>query len=56
MLVLTRHPGQAIRIGNDVLVRVLDVLDQRVILGFEAPESVEIWREEIPFADESASA
>ena len=54
MLVLSRNPGQAIRIGEDVVVRVLEIKDERVILGFEAPVAIEIWREEVPFDGEPA--
>jgi carbon storage regulator len=54
MLVLSRNPGQAIRIGDDIVVRVLEVLDNRVKLAFEAPADVEIWRDEIPFDEEPA--
>lgn len=47
MLVLTREPDQAVRIGSDVIVRVVGVRGERIRLGFEAPPHVVIDREEI---------
>jgi len=47
MLVLTRETEEAVRIGADVVVRVVGVRGGRVRLGFEAPPDVIIDREEI---------
>lgn len=47
MLVLTREREQAVRIGADVLVKVVGVRGERVRLGFEAPVGVSIDREEV---------
>ena len=47
MLVLTRHLGEAIVIGGNCLVRVLYIEPGRVKLGFEAPASIHIIREEL---------
>jgi carbon storage regulator len=44
MLVVTRRPGEAISIGDDVRVVVLSVEGDRVRLGIEAPRAVEIRR------------
>jgi carbon storage regulator CsrA len=52
MLVLTREREQAVRIGADVLVKVVGVRGERVRLGFEAPPEVTIDREEIYQAKE----
>lgn len=46
MLILRRRPGEAIRIGNDVVIVVLSVHGQRVRLGIEAPRHVPIDRDE----------
>lgn len=46
-LILTRAPGQRILIGTDVVVEVLEVRGNRVRLGFTAPLSVSIHREEV---------
>ncbi len=47
MLVLTRKPNQAVRIGTDVEVRVLEVSDGQVRLGITAPRWVPVHREEV---------
>lgn len=57
MLVLTRKRGEAIVVGENVRVTVIDVQGNRVRIGFEAPVEVRIRREELPEAgrDEAAS-
>jgi carbon storage regulator len=47
MLVLTRKLGENIRIGDDVKVYVLEVRSGQVKLGIDAPQGVDIHREEI---------
>ena len=47
MLLLTRRPGETIRIGSDVVVTVLGVNGQQVRLGIEAPRDVTVHREEV---------
>ncbi len=47
MLVLTRKEGEMLRIGPEVTVKILEVRGGQVKLGFEAPRTVEIYREEI---------
>lgn len=47
MLILTRKPGEVIRIGNDVAIKVLGVNGQQVRLGIDAPKGVPVDREEI---------
>jgi len=47
VLVLTRKPNQAIRIGADVEVRVLEIADGQVRLGITAPRWVPVHREEV---------
>jgi len=59
MLVLTRKPGEKIRIGEDVILTVLEVRAGTIWLGFSAPEATRIWREEVlsvkGFSDESSN-
>lgn len=55
MLVLTRKVGEAIRIGADVTVQVLEVRGGQVRLGFIAPAGVRILRDEVFRAMESAN-
>ena len=47
MLVLTRKPGQRIRIGDEIEVTLLEVSGDRVRLGFSAPPDVAIHRQEV---------
>lgn len=47
MLVLTRKVGQAIVIGDNIVVRVLGVRGSWVKLGVTAPGGAPIMREEL---------
>lgn len=47
MLILTRKPGETIRIGNDISVTVLGVSGQQTRLGIDAPAGVAVHRQEI---------
>lgn len=49
MLVLTRKIGETIVIADNIRVTVVDVRGSQVRLGFQAPDSVRIQREEICF-------
>ena len=46
MLVLTRLTDERVFIGDDIIVKVLGVSGGIVRLGFEAPKSVAIVRED----------
>jgi len=47
MLVLTRHRGESIMIGDEVTVTVLGVKGNQVRVGINAPKHVAVHREEI---------
>ncbi|GMR05335.1 MAG: carbon storage regulator CsrA [Thermodesulfobacteriota bacterium] len=47
MLVLTRKSGETIRIGDNIRVVVVEVKDNHVKLGIDAPQDCTIHREEI---------
>jgi carbon storage regulator len=47
MLILTRRVGEAVMIGDEVVVTVLGVKGSQVRLGIEAPKDVAVHREEI---------
>ena len=47
MLVLSRRGGEAIVIGGDVKVTVLEVRGDLVRLGIEAPRSISVHRLEV---------
>ncbi|WP_421526804.1 carbon storage regulator CsrA [Pseudomonas brenneri] len=47
MLILTRRSGEAINIGDDIVIRVLAVDGGQIRIGVEAPKEVPVHREEI---------
>lgn len=47
MLILSRKSGQAIMIGDKVVVRVVEVRGNQVSIGVEAPRDVIVDREEV---------
>ena len=47
VLVLTRNVGESVVIGDEVIVKVIEVRGDVVRLGVEAPSSVRIYREEL---------
>lgn len=44
MLVITRRKGDWVRIGDDIFIIVLDIQEDHVRLGFDAPRHVHISR------------
>ena len=55
MLVLSRKPGERIRIGEDIFVEIRRVEGNRVTVAIDAPRNVHILRGELErFADEFA--
>ena len=47
MLILTRRVGEAIRIGDEISVTVLEVKGSQVRMGFSAPKDVAVHRQEV---------
>lgn len=47
MLVLTRKLGEAITIGDNIKIVIVDLDGTQVKLGIEAPRDVEVYREEL---------
>ncbi|HHL39963.1 MAG TPA: carbon storage regulator [Deltaproteobacteria bacterium] len=47
MLVLTRKAGEGIRINDDIRIVVVEVRENQVKIGIEAPRSLPVHREEI---------
>ncbi|MBI5236844.1 MAG: carbon storage regulator CsrA [Deltaproteobacteria bacterium] len=47
MLVLTRKSGEGVRIGDDIRIVVVEVRENQVKIGIEAPLSKAVHREEI---------
>ncbi|HEI6746181.1 TPA: carbon storage regulator CsrA [Legionella pneumophila] len=54
MLVLSRKLGQSVVIGDDIYCTVLGVKGGQVRLGFDAPKSLSIHRDEIQRRIDSA--
>ena len=48
MLVLSRKKDQRIRIGDDVVIQILQTKGGTVKVGIKAPETVPIVRDELP--------
>jgi carbon storage regulator CsrA len=46
MLVLSRKPTEAIKIGEDILIKVIAIRGGQVKLGIEAPQGVRVMRTE----------
>ncbi len=47
MLVLSRKNGEAVLVGDDFFVHVVEIRGSRVLLGFDGPKQVRVQRAEI---------
>ena len=47
MLVLSRHRNEAIKIGDDVRIVVIDIRGDKVRLGIDAPRDTPVHRQEV---------
>jgi carbon storage regulator len=47
MLVLTRKQLESIMIGDDIEIRVLSIIGDKVKIGIRAPREVPVYRQEI---------
>ena len=47
MLVLTRKVNESINIGDDIVIKVVEIEKNKVKLGIEAPKSVSVYRHEV---------
>jgi len=47
MLVLSRKPGEQLKIGNDITVTILEIHGRTVRVGVQAPGNVRILRGEL---------
>ena len=57
MLVTARREGQAIRIGDDVEIKIIEIHRSKVIVGITAPASVRVQRvETIEIEEENVAA
>ncbi len=47
MLILTRKSGESIRIGNNIIISILEGSTAQLKIGIDAPKSVAVYRNEI---------
>lgn len=47
MLILTRRAGEALCIGENIVVRVLRTNGRQIVFGIDAPKEIPVHREEI---------
>ena len=47
MLILSRKIDQKIRIGDDIILTIIDVKGDQVKIGVEAPFDVKVYRQEV---------
>lgn len=47
MLILTRRPGQTIRVGEHITFTVLGITGEHVRIGVAAPRDITVDREEV---------
>ena len=47
MLILTRRVGEAVKLGEEITVRVLGISGGQIRLGFDAPKETNIVRTEL---------
>jgi carbon storage regulator len=47
MLILTRHIGEKVRIGDDITVVIVDAWGQQARIGVDAPRGVPVHRKEV---------
>ena len=55
MLILSRKIDQKIRIGDDIVITLIDVKGDQVKIGVEAPSNVKVYRQEVFEAIQSAN-
>ncbi len=47
MLILTRKKNETLRIGDDILITIVDIQGDQIRLGITAPREVSILRQEL---------
>lgn len=47
MLVLSRRPNESLRIGDNIIISVVEIRNDKVRLGIEAPHSLPVHRQEV---------
>ena len=47
MLILSRKTDQAIKIGDDITLTIIEIRGDQVKIGVEAPKSIKVFRQEV---------
>lgn len=47
MLILSRKKNEAIHIGDNIVITVLDISGDHIKIGIDAPKNIQIYRAEI---------
>ncbi len=47
MLILSRKKGEAIKIGDDIEIKVVAISGDQVKIGIDAPKHIEVYRQEL---------
>ncbi|MDW7651583.1 MAG: carbon storage regulator CsrA [Bacillota bacterium] len=55
MLILTRKAGQNLVIGDNIIIKILDVKGETIKIGIEAPKDVAVNRQEVHEAIKQAN-
>ena len=47
MLVLTRKPGEGIIIGDNIIIKIIEMKSGGIRIGIDAPAETKIYRQEV---------
>jgi carbon storage regulator len=47
MLIISRKPGEKITIGDDTVITLVEIKDNHVRLGIDAPRHISVHRQEV---------
>ena len=47
MLVLTRKLNEEIKIGKDIVIKILSISENQIKIGIDAPKNIQILRNEV---------
>jgi len=55
MLVLSRKLGESVKVGDQVVVTVVEIRGNNIRLGFDAPREIPITRPDVIATEETSS-